>query len=366
MFGQPNILETIHLLIHADDSTILASSREIAERKIVAMVDYCKLNHISLELSKCNFIVINGTDIDKRDFIIGNVCIKNGSYINLLGSHLSQSANLNTDLDLHMKKRYISVPTYYNWLRNNKLAPIPVKLKVIESCVMSSLLYNCECFGDSIPEGIEKTYFKMIKSALGVRNCVPNDLVLIETGMPSIKAMIVSRQFNFINRFIENFSYDSPRKKVFDFIWNGHYTYISHYKSIHSLYQSKNDITNKFSSQIKERVNNFALSDTHYKYYTYKKFNPNLTPLNLSPSYSYKFVRLRLSSHDMPIEKGRYNRTPRENRICQSCNVLGDELHYIYNCPQINRNGLQNIPSLDQLYKFNNLELLLQKLNIYL
>ena len=45
------ILETIHLLIHADDTT-LASSEESAEQKFKTMLEYCKENHISLQISK--------------------------------------------------------------------------------------------------------------------------------------------------------------------------------------------------------------------------------------------------------------------------------------------------------------------------
>ena len=38
IFGCEGVLETIHLLIHADDTTLLASSREAAERKFKAML----------------------------------------------------------------------------------------------------------------------------------------------------------------------------------------------------------------------------------------------------------------------------------------------------------------------------------------
>ena len=56
------ILETIHLLIHADDTTLLAISRESAEQKFKTMLEFCKENHISLQISNCEFIIINGAD----------------------------------------------------------------------------------------------------------------------------------------------------------------------------------------------------------------------------------------------------------------------------------------------------------------
>ena len=70
IYGMTSLLETIHLLIHADDTTILASSRELAEAKIKSLLHYCAINHISLQLSKCEFIVINGTMDDKLDIAL--------------------------------------------------------------------------------------------------------------------------------------------------------------------------------------------------------------------------------------------------------------------------------------------------------
>jgi hypothetical protein len=45
-----------------------------------------------------------------------------------------------------------------------------------------------------------------------------------------------------------------------------------------------------------------------------------------------------ISNHKLPIEHGRWNNIPRENRKCNSCNLeeIGDEFHYILNCPLSN------------------------------
>ena len=47
------------------------------------------------------------------------------------------------------------------------------------------------------------------------------------------------------------------------------------------------------------------------------------------------FCRLRISSHPLKIEAGRYNKPkpiPREERICTLCNVLDDEPHFLISC----------------------------------
>jgi hypothetical protein len=44
--------------------------------------------------------------------------------------------------------------------------------------------------------------------------------------------------------------------------------------------------------------------------------------------------KFRTTNHKLPIEHGRWNNIPRENRKCNLCNLeeIGDEFHYILNC----------------------------------
>jgi hypothetical protein len=44
--------------------------------------------------------------------------------------------------------------------------------------------------------------------------------------------------------------------------------------------------------------------------------------------------RIRLSSHQLAIETGRYTNTIRKNRCCRVCvNTIEDEYHFILVCP---------------------------------
>jgi len=46
----------------------------------------------------------------------------------------------------------------------------------------------------------------------------------------------------------------------------------------------------------------------------------------------YRVARLRLSSHRLHIETGRWSNTPREDRKCALCNKLEDEFHLLFEC----------------------------------
>ena len=60
--------------------------------------------------------------------------------------------------------------------------------------------------------------------------------------------------------------------------------------------------------------------------------------LSLPISKRRSFTKLRVSSHRLAIETGRYTRpiTPRSQRFCNHCtqHVLGDEKHFLLSCPK--------------------------------
>ena len=47
-------------------------------------------------------------------------------------------------------------------------------------------------------------------------------------------------------------------------------------------------------------------------------------------------VKLRISSHKLRIETGRYDKIPREERLCNLCNSnkIEDETHFLLDCPR--------------------------------
>jgi hypothetical protein len=96
----------------------------------------------------------------------------------------------------------------------------------------------------------------------------------------------------------------------------------------------------------------------------YLLFNPNLVCSQILGSvsnalYRKALTRLRLSSHHLNIETGRWHKPhpiPRNERLCQVCNVLEDEYHFVCECPVYNDIRLKYIPAYYRnrpcMYKF--------------
>ena len=76
------------------------------------------------------------------------------------------------------------------------------------------------------------------------------------------------------------------------------------------------------------------------KFVTYKTIIPQLdehpvysrSPITLIPEHlRLAFTRMRLSSHRLRVETGRWARLPREQRLCR-CGEIQDEKHVLQDC----------------------------------
>ena len=54
------------------------------------------------------------------------------------------------------------------------------------------------------------------------------------------------------------------------------------------------------------------------------------------------FTKFRISDHSLEIEKGCYNKTLCEERLCKNCGVIEDETHFILKC-KVNQNLRESV-----------------------
>ena len=193
-----------------------------------------------------------------------------------------------------------------------------------------------------MPAGLETLYFKLIKSALNVRPGTPNLLVLIESGLLPLTALVRKRQCKFFRRFIESLGNGSRRKLVFNELClpENQTSYLKHYIDLNQKYNHPNDIYTEAVDEVKSTIREKAQNpDEHYRFHIYHELNPDLLPSPfLTSSHADPITRFRLGSHNLPIETGRWSRIKREDRLCRSCLVLGDEKHFLFHCRDIVRN----------------------------
>jgi hypothetical protein len=178
---------------------------------------------------------------------------------------------------------------------------------------------------------------KAVKMLLGVRHSTANDTCLIESGYPSLEALIRQRQKRFLEKMIEDRKEMTDDPLMFCLKLteqdNPHMQ-----KYIEDLLNEPEDIIEKDLSAIKARV----IASTQTKAVTYRAFNPELSVHDIYAANTEDiveddlrtaFTRLRLSSHRLRIETGRWSRIAPENRICQCGEDVQSEEHVLCRCP---------------------------------
>ena len=81
----------------------------------------------------------------------------------------------------------------------------------------------------------------------------------------------------------------------------------------------------------------------------------------LSPNLMFILCKFRSGSHRLPVETGRWQNLPREDRLCHLCESgdIGDEFHYIMSCKFFKNERKRYLPEYCQkninVFKFNTL-----------
>lgn len=199
----------------------------------------------------------------------------------------------------------------------------------------------------------ETLHLKFCKTILGLNRKSMNHASLSELGRYPLHFDIVSRLLKYCYR-LENLTREFPLLKDAylcskELHFNAQKT--TWYSSIEKLLkildiQNMSYTKKDFGTSLKQSLNkkysndwlltNEMLKDGKLSTYLFLKTNFGLEKYLtlLRPEYRKPICRLRVSAHRLLIEMGRYNNTPRTERICKNCmcNEIEDEEHFIIRC----------------------------------
>ena len=336
------ILETLHCLLHADDTAILSSRRDLFIDKCNHVLDYFDKNSLSLNLSKSGFLIIGGDNAEKRNLTLKNGVLEYKSRIVYLGVTIGDSGSLNDDTDAYIENKRSNVTIKFgNFCRKNSLAPLDVKLKVLNTCVSAALTYGCETWNRSKVKKVETAFRQGLRTALSIRCCMNNEIVYIESGELPLYIRISKQQLNFWIS-LQSFLHDHPGHHIKSLInIAGECGYIRYFKELHAKYANptacENTLKSEFRASITQLIRNENEKDEDSRLGAYFLVNPNLCKPSHDDIIEFQRVcitRYRTGSHNLRIEKGRINTAiERNDRICK-CNTGVQTLkHVLLLCP---------------------------------
>ena len=338
-------LHDIHVLVHADDTIILSTSRERFIQKCNEAVNFFSKNKLNLNIDKSCFLIINPKSEDRRTSIILNSgVLKYKSKFDYLGVIVSDSGLLKEDVKSFIVRKNGNISVKFtNFCKTNKNAPLHVKLDVLDKCARASLIYACETWGANVND-VERCYRAGLKTALNVRQNLNNEIVHIESGKMPLQARIKGLQLKFwcqMKLYVTE-NPNSALAKVYGMGMTANSSYLRYYQRLESVYENpkacEERIEKEALNSYQEKIRSKHRNDNDSRLGTYLRINPNLQchvpkPQTIMESERELITRFRTGSHSLAIETGRYSNTPRENRLC-SCGLNVQTVWHIFSeCP---------------------------------
>ena len=168
-----------------------------------------------------------------------------------------------------------------------------------------------------------------------------------EIGLKAVNYEIDKKRKNFLDSKFSNVDLEEPFYIIFDICRRNNtpgYRFLSRYMRENNVGHS----LEKIQESIRAKPNSAT------KFMTYRtELNPGLGVHDVYGDKVYipdylrqSFTRVRLMSHDLKVETGRWSRLPREERVCSCNNVtIQDEKHVLLDCPLLIhiRRGYHNL-----------------------
>ena len=366
-----NVIKLL-ILMYADDTIILADSKEKLQLALNALKSYCDTWKLEINCSKTKIAIFSNRKVIPSDynFKYGSDSIEIVEWYKYLGVILNYNGSFNLAIDNLRTQASRAMFSLISKSRRLRL-PIDIQLELFDKTVVPILLYGCEIWGYSRAPSIETFHLRFLKLTLGVHIKTCNNMVYGELGKLPLDIFIKKRSIGYwarilvgkeskltkvtYNQLLNMYNSNLFKSKWIEFIkdiledCNLNEIWVS--QSFRSVNWLKSTVFNKLKSNFIERwsneIQNMSSCDLYVQFKTTFKFERYLTQL---PRFSRAaFCRFRLNNTRLPIVLGRFTKTPRNLRLCTLCTneELGNEFHFLFKCghPQITSLRLNYIPS---------------------
>ena len=223
---------------------------------------------------------------------------------------------------------------------------------LFDTMIVPILLYGSEVWGVYNFKEVDKLHIKFCKYILGVRQQTPNMAVYGELGRLPLSVICKEISLKFWKKIMKN--YNSPIYNVYidqcqnvnNSCWAKRLNSIidhlgfSHLlldfdRSVNYTALLKSRLRDQFIQEWSNCISNTSKLDYYKRFkssFCYEEYIDKIENDTLRKHFSC----LRLTSHCLEIEFGRFNGIDRQNRLCKLCqqNVVESEYHFILCCPR--------------------------------
>ena len=341
-----------YLIAFADDIVLFTTNPTSLQSQIDEMYKYSVKWGMKINVNKTKICVF-----EKRkqrhnvDFFIGDEKIEIVDSFIYLGIKLTHTGNMSSAVKTLTEQ---ALKAYHNLLSllDKVSMDFKTKLKLFETMVVPILTYGAEVWGVYNYKEVDKLYVKFCKYILGVKQQTPNMAVFGELGRYPPSLICKEKSIKFWTKIMSNRNsplysmYTDQITSINGNCWASRINSIIDHLGFTNLLHSfepnmkhfsklQRRLRDQFLQDWNEKIHNMPKLELYVKYKTtfgYEDYLDSIANETLRKQISC----IRLSSHNLEIEAGRYMGIDRNQRSCKLCNlnVVESEYHFIMCCPK--------------------------------
>ena len=350
----------IAYLLWADDMVKFSNSVAGMQQLLDCLLEFCGENQMVVNEVKTKCMVFGSKETPILKF--NGVPIEVVSSYKYLGNLVSPIKRPIADI-FQLNHQYLcnqarkAVYAMNNRVRN--ASPIPPKLhiKLFNSLVKQILTYGSDVWGvcNNATKSIDRFHRAFLKHTLGIKGSTSNAVVYGEYGVYPLHLELMANCFKYFYR-LNQMNNNKLTKKVYNELSRLDSLSFPNWITKVKEEARKLDINllnevnaAKFKLDVIQKLKIFFLISWHTEimeqpklrcYRAFKnefKLEKYLSCITIT-KHRNALSKLRCSSHHLAIETGRWhtNPLPPARRVCSSCRVMEDEVHFIVDC-RINR-----------------------------
>ena len=340
----------LFILLYADDTVLLATSVKQFRKILSEYGNYCKLWNIDININKSKLMIF-GRHRKENKYYINDIEIEVVKEYRYLGITFTKNKRFVQTIKENAAKGKRAMYAIITKARTEGLS-ISCQIHLFKVIVLPILLYGCEVWGFEDLEIIEKVQIDFCRNILKLNKSTQRNLLLSETGLLPVRILVKCRIVKYwikimtgketkyvrqvvacLHDFYENTEHES---KWLHFVYNsltenGMYNVILNpYMYIHK------EFTRRLEDQFHQELNQQISNSNRTQFYRAIKETFGYDDIldEIDPHLVYYLLKFKTNNHRLPVETGRWNQTPHNERICTHCSKdVGDEFHYIFNCP---------------------------------
>ena len=348
------------LLLYADDIVLFWKTPDELQKSLDILESYCERWKLTVNTTKTKVMVFrNGGQLPQNlmfTFKGSNIeIVKKFCYLGIVFTAGGSSFETQKTLAGQALKAIFTLNKYLH--KFTSLMPAHI-LDLFDKLISPILNYGSEVWGFNKATAVETVHLSFCKRMLGIKQTTQNDFVYGELGRMDYQSI---RYINIVKFWLKIIHTENHKyiKCIYQMMLNdmeikpNKVNWASLLKHLLSRLgflevwnaQGVGNIS-KFLCMLKTRVKDIFIQDWHARledssrarcYINIAKFEfqQYLKILKIQ-KYRKSLCKLRVSSHRLEIESGRWtkpNKTPLNERLCMICSVLEDEFHFTLECP---------------------------------